>query len=317
MEAGFRGEYEALRDTLEAKVLRGEINADEAVGRYTFWFFQNFDRHTHCNSETFSKLIPKALVDYSKHFKHYSPEPVGCKVDQDTYLLRLPSCMGQFPTWEWLQKKTDEFKQSGAQYLILDLRGNGGGNDQYSTLFTAFMCDTPSKREDKTVYRSSLENNKQLKKFCEQIPSFFGERVYAETSKVEDGDFLPWVIIPKGSGNFSPLVKKGAIIIDNLTASAAETAVRWVRTFTTSRAKVYGNERTYGSDKTGNINTLRLPNSSLEITFPMTVDADFEITCKDRQPGWKADVRIPLPYPETLTDNIDSWVLWVAKKMKQ
>jgi hypothetical protein len=49
----------------------------------------------------------------------------------------------------------------------------------------------------------------------------------------------------------------------------------------------------------------------------MTVNAEFEEACKDRNPGFKPDVMIPLPYPEQLTDNIDSWVLWVAKKMKK
>ena len=54
-----------------------------------------------------------------------------------------------------------------------------------------------------------------------------------------------------------------------------------------------------------------------ELTYPMTVDAAFEEACKEREPGHKPDVIIPLPYPEQLTDNIDPWVLWVAKKMKK
>ena len=49
----------------------------------------------------------------------------------------------------------------------------------------------------------------------------------------------------------------------------------------------------------------------------MTVDVDFEKACREKKPGHKPDVIIPLPYPKQLTDNIDSWVLWVAKKMKK
>ena len=49
----------------------------------------------------------------------------------------------------------------------------------------------------------------------------------------------------------------------------------------------------------------------------MTVDEEFEKTCLERSPGYKPDVIIPLPYPKQLTDNIDEWVLWVAKKMKK
>lgn len=39
--------------------------------------------------------------------------------------------------------------------------------------------------------------------------------------------------------------------------------------------------------------------------------------CRDRNPGYKPDVIIPLPYPRKLTDNIDEWVLWVAKDLKR
>jgi len=39
-------------------------------------------------------------------------------------------------------------------------------------------------------------------------------------------------------------------------------------------------------------------------------------TCVDPT-GIAPDVRIPLPYPKRLTDNIDEWVLWVAKDLKR
>jgi len=32
--------------------------------------------------------------------------------------------------------------------------------------------------------------------------------------------------------------------------------------------------------------------------------------------GIAPDVRIPLPLPEVLTDNVDTWTLWVAEDMK-
>lgn len=32
--------------------------------------------------------------------------------------------------------------------------------------------------------------------------------------------------------------------------------------------------------------------------------------------GIAPDVRIPLPLPQTLTDNVDTWVRWVAEDMK-
>jgi len=317
MRSGFEGEYKSMKDSLLSRLMRGEINADEAVGRYVFWFYENFDRHTNCNSQFFHKLKSEAFVDYTKLIPQYAPEPVGCKVDNDTYLLRLPSCAGDVPTWEWMLKKEEEFKQSGCKYLILDLRGNSGGSDAFSELFAKMMCDCSAMNDEKSYYMNSTANNNTLEKYCETFPGTFMDRVLAETATTEEGSLINWNAVFKGTGAYTPLVRKGAIIIDNYSASAGETPVRLVRNHSKSHAKVYGRERSAGCELSGNCNTIRLPHSDMFLTYPMTVDADFEKACKDRNPGHKPDVIIPLPYPQQLTDNIDSWVLWVAKKMKK
>ena len=284
MRNGFEEEYKAMKDSLLSQLMRGEMTSDEAVSRYVFWFYKNFDRHTQCSSPTFWNMTKDVIVDYKKLIPKYAPEPVGCKVDDETYLLRLPSCMGDVPTYEWMLKKEEEFKQSGCKYLILDLRGNGG--------------------------MVSTENNRILKKYRH-------DDVMKEALVTEEGNLINWLTVPKGSNERTSLVKRGAIIVDNNTASAGESPVRWIREYPKSRVKVYGRERTNGCDQTGNINRIRLPHSDITLVCPMTVDDIFEELCKEKNPGHKPDVIIPLPYPEELTDNIDPWVLWVAKKMKR
>lgn len=317
MRNGFEGEYISMKDSLLSRLIRGEINADEAVGHYVFWFYKNFDRHTNCSSQFFHKLKSEAFVDYTKLIPQYHPEPVGCKVDNDTYLLRLPSCVGDVPTWEWMLKKEEEFKQSGCKYLILDLRGNSGGSDAFSELFAKMMCDCSAMNDEKSYYMNSTANNKMLRKNCESFPGTFMDRVLAETATAEEGSLINWHTVLKGTDAYTPLVRKGAIIIDNYSASAGETPVQLVRNHSKSHAKVYGRERSAGCELSGNCNTIRLPHSNMSLTYPMTVDAEFEKACKERDPGHKPDVIIPLPYPKQLTDNIDPWVLWVAKKMKK
>ena len=317
MRNGFESEYISMKDTLLARLMRGEINADEAVGRYVFWFNKNFDRHTNCSSQFFRQLKSESFIDYTTLIPQYHPEPVGCKVDNDTYLLRLPSCAGDLPTWEWMLKKEEEFKQSGCKYLILDLRGNSGGSDAFSELFAKMMCDCSAMNDEQSYYMNSTANNNALKKYCETFPGTFMDRVLAETSTAEEGSLINWNTVLKGTDAYTPLVRKGAIIIDNYSASAGETPVRLVRNHSKSHATVYGKERTAGCELSGNCNTIRLPHSSIFFTYPMTVDAEFEKACRERNPGHKPDVIIPLPYPKQLTDNIDPWVLWVAKKMKK
>ena len=242
---------------------------------------------------------------------------MGCKVNADTYLLRLPSCNGVVPTWEWLNKKADEFKQSSCKYLILDLRGNGGGSDHYSELFTKFFGSTGLKREERSYIRNSFENRKVLKMWCDEMDNVDHiKSVYAEALRADEGSLITWSLLEAGTERYEPLVRKGAIIVDNMSASAGESPVHFVRSHNGCLAKVYGKERTMGCEQSGNCIPIRLPNSNIELNCPMTVPDTFEAACKDRNPGYKPDVIIPLPYPEQLTDNIDSWVLWVAKKMR-
>lgn len=317
MKCGFGGEYKAMKDSLMSQLMRGEMTSDEAVSRYVFWFYKNFDRHTSCSSQTFRKMMKDVIVDYRKLIPQYAPEPVGCKVDDETYLLRLPSCMGDVPTYEWMEKKEAEFKQSGCKYLILDLRGNGGGSDHISMLFTWLMCEGNMAEDFKVFYMVSTENKRRLKKYCEAMPGSFPHDVMKEALVTEEGRLINWLTVPKRGSERTSIVKKGAIIIDNYTASAGESPVRWIRGYPKSPVKVYGRERTNGCDQTGNTITIRLPHSDISLTYPMTVDDIFEQMCREKAPGHKPDVIIPLPYPEQLTDNIDSWVLWVAKKMKK
>ena len=317
MRCGFENEYKAMKDSLLARLMRCEIDADEAVGRYVYWFYKDFDRHTSCSSRFFRRQRSETLINYRKLIPEYAPEPVGCKVDGETYLLRLPSCGGDFPTWEWMLKKEKEFKQSGCKYLILDLRGNPGGSDEFSEFWAGMMCDCSAMNDQRYFYRNTTVNNKMLKEFCEAKPGNFYDRVLAETDSTEEGSLINWMTIEKGTVEYTPLVRKGAIIIDNWSASAAESPVELVRNYSKSHAKVYGRERTNGCEQTGNVNAVRLPNSDITLWFPMTVDETFEEACKERSPGYKPDVIIPLPYPKKLTDNIDEWVLWVAKKMKK
>lgn len=317
MRNGYADEYNAMKDSLFARMMRAEISADEAVSRYIYWFYKDFDRHTSCSASFFRKLQSETLVDYSKHIAKYAPEPVGCKVNADTYLLRLPSCNGVVPTWEWLNKKADEFKQSGCKYLILDLRGNGGGSDHYSELFTKFFGSTGLKREERSYIRNSFENRKVLKMWCDEMDNVDHiKSVYAEALRADEGSLITWSLLEAGTDVYEPLVRKGAIIVDNMSASAGESPVGFVHSHNGCRAKVYGKERTMGCEQSGNCIPIRLPHSNIVLNCPMTVPDTFETACKDRDPGHKPDVIIPLPYPEQLTDNIDSWVLWVAKKMR-
>ena len=124
--------------------------------------------------------------------------------------------------------------------LILDLRGNTGGSDAFGSMFAKMMCDCGALNDEVSFYRNSTANNNALKKLCRTFPGTHMDRVLAETASAEEGSLINWQTILKGADNFTPLVRKGAIIIDNNSASAGESPVRFVRNHSKSHAKVYG-----------------------------------------------------------------------------
>ena len=89
-----------------------------------------------------------------------------------------------------------------------------------------------------------------------------------------------------------------SFIIDRRTASAAETK-----------------ENSAGAAYTGNLIPFHLPHSRIQVFYPVTVSSTF-LSDKHHNgaSGIRPDVKIDLPYPETLSDNIDSWVTFVARQ---
>ena len=317
MKNGLKQEYEAMRDTLLSRMMRGEIDVDEAVSRYYYWFYSQFDHHTSCEGRLFNKLCKENEIDYHKLIKNYAPKPVACNVDAETFLIRLPSCMGMFPTIEWLNEKIEEYLHSGCKYLILDLRGNNGGNDGMSLSVARLMCDCSGLEDSKSYLRASFFNKAWLRDYYYDLAPEQIKHVLHEVKDVPDGDYSVWSSFPKGVYEYQPKVKRGAIIIDADCASAGETPIAFVHNYSKTHAKVYGRESSEGSDQTGNVFVTKLPNSDITVMIPMTVDGTFDKVVEKRKPGSSPDVIIPLPYPDELTDNIDPWVLWVAKKMKR
>ena len=84
------------------------------------------------------------------------------------------------------------------------------------------------------------------------------------------------------------------------------------------RVTLYGKENSAGCAATGNLLPFRLPHSRIQVFYPTTVSSAFlHLDGIQSASGIEPNVRIELPYPNQLTDNTDSWVLWVSKDMKK
>ena len=113
----------------------------------------------------------------------------------------------------------------------------------------------------------------------------------------------------------SDAVRRAALIIDNRVASSGEALVECLKA-TSNRTTVYGRDNTEGCLDFANCNQVPMPNSGIDISVPMSRRVGLPETGIDAT-GIAPDVRIDLPLPSRLTDNIDEWVIWVAEQLEK
>lgn len=83
------------------------------------------------------------------------------------------------------------------------------------------------------------------------------------------------------------------------------------------RTTVYGQDNTLGCLDYSNCEILRFSqDTSRRMIVPVTRSCRVAAGRGIDAEGIAPDVRIPLPLPETLKDNADAWVLWVAGDLK-
>lgn len=329
MQKGYKREYKALKKQLRKQLSNGDVGLEKTATDYILWFYSQFDRHIQLESNTFQmakdNLAQKAFVKADstlltlltnpENFE-YEPMPVSCEVDSLTWLIRVPSCEQDY--YDGTVKALQQFMASDCENLIIDIRGNQGGNEYVWAGYYDLLYDHPYKSEIKW-FRNTSKNLLLWKHLLEQQPSYglFIQSLIkrSEASKAK--------FVRQGESNgglnrlLSARIKRAAVLIDFMTASAAEGLAEYVKKHS-DRAKIYGIGNTYGCELSGNCRTEPLPNSHLGIFYPTTVDSGFyEKDFSSKGLGIAPDVIIPLPIPRKLTDNIDEWVLWVAEDMKK
>ena len=325
MQKGYKREYKALKKQLRKQLRKGETDLERAATDYVLWFYSQFDRHIMLESETFqmaeANLAQEAIVKSDSTMLtnpgsfEYAPMPVSCKVDSLTWLIRVPSC--EQDLHEGAINALLQFLASDCENLIIDIRGNGGGSDAVWEQYYDLLYDHPYKSEIKW-FLNTPKNLLFWKNLLEQQPSSANARYLIEKSETSKDKFVKQG--ESGDGSIlqtSTRIKRAAILIDFMTASAAESLAEFVKKHS-DRTKVYGIGNTFGCELTGNCRTEPLPNSRLGVFYATTVDSGFyEKDFSSEGLGIAPDVLIPLPMSRKLTDNIDEWVLWVAENLKK
>ena len=301
-------DYEATKARLRSEVASGQRPCWDAILAYTGWFG---DLHLHLsinydglNHHYYHK---RKMMSYKSQMEEYDPQPVACKVTDKTFLIRFPTCTGT-PDVEWIKKSIKQFKKSHCKNIIFDLRGNTGGNDQYFHLYWELLYDHESVNQG-LEFLISPQNLEFMKR------NGWFPHVLKAAEANPDKEFIALGYHHIKRKKVDETVRKAALIIDNQVASSGEGIVNTVKR-SSYRTTVYGRDNTAGCIDFANLSSVKLPNCALTLNVPMSRSAGLPETAIDPT-GIAPDVRIDLPLPKRLSDNVDEWVIWVAEQLEK
>ena len=352
-----RADYESMKAKIRTRVQQGECPGWDAVAQYIAWFE---DFHTRIsmndvdsagNTRGYNERYwQRKKIHYSDYMQEYAPKPVACKVTDKTFLIRFPSCYGDVDK-AWIEGSINEFKESGCENLVLDIRGNGGGSDDYFLPYWKLLYDHEGSIPG-IEYRNTAEHRKMLLQQLQEngLSQEIMMGIQAVLPMTENIDYLPLSILSpvldlansgqsvsmqdllgllgqlgESSNDYSTLVfhcdevndavRKAALIIDNGIASSGEQMVRQIQ-LTSDRTTVYGRDNTMGCLDFANLYDVEMPNCHIRFSCPMSRTMGYPKNGIDAT-GIAPDVRIDLPLPAKLTDNVDEWVIWVTEQLEK
>ena len=303
---GNRAEYDALKENLRNQILDGTVPEFDAVAML-FSYFR--DNHLATQGEGHEKYRKKS-VEFSE--KKYWPMPLATKVSSKTFLIRYPTCQDKVLGIDWTTESVQKFLDSGCENLILDIRGNGGGQDYVYTPYIRLLYDHPG-NGDGTLFYDTETNRKQMEIY---FPGMYEETPLSKEEGPSNqlvffGDF-PIVFNMESS----PLPKKAVILIDKGVASSGEQLVLDARSCS-DRVIVYGRDNTKGCLDFSSWRLGQLPKSGGFYQMPMTVSTRVLEGRGIDEEGIAPDVRVNWRPPRKLTDNIDSWAKKIAKELEK
>ena len=118
--AGREAEYAALKGRLQSEI-SGDRDVYDAIAEYLGWFD---DSHLQTpGAEAYRAKSLHRDTDYAGRMKRYDPQFMHCRVDEDTYLIRFPSCDLTDAEIAGVRAAVAAYRASGCENLVVDIRG--------------------------------------------------------------------------------------------------------------------------------------------------------------------------------------------------
>lgn len=309
-----RAEYEQIKQEYHDSIAQGLMYGPTGVAEMCC-YMQDF--HLGCSFRMWSNRFPMNWPNYGLKMTKYAPMPVAQQIDDETFLLRFPTCSGDDAYVKWTWDAVEQYRQSGCTHLIVDIRGNGGGADwQYYPIMKLLYLQ-PGKTHG-MMMRNSSENRERWRLYDPE-----SEWIKALIDSAEAHAADPWFAIgdeyetreEESVDPRRPL--KAAILIDRSVGSSGEQLLLDVRSVAPD-VKFYGRENTLGCIDISNCTVVQLPHVPNVMQIPMTISRRVIMgeNLIDGH-GIEPDIRMDLPLPDSLTNNIDEAVRWVAEDLRK
>lgn len=269
-----------------------------------------------------SEILDKSILySYVPMFPNgRNTYPVALYLDDSTYYLRISSFYSNTGN-EFVIKHWNEIMSR--PNLIIDIRNNGGGQDNYYEELTKIIYTKPIETKSVEWYASKgnikyfedamkkgeIRNGEEGMKWTQEL---------VEAMKKNVGGFVthPYSVndnpIDKNDTVYS-MPRKVGIIINEGNASSAEQFLLAARQ--SSKVILFGNCNTAGVLDYSNITPNPFPSNNYQLWCPMTRSKRLPENPIDNI-GIAPDVIIPFPATEQLYDKLDTWVYFVKNYLE-
>ncbi|WP_256004853.1 S41 family peptidase [Pedobacter deserti] len=239
-------------------------------------------------------------------------------LDEETSYIKIPTFFNNDSKIQRLVAANDA-KIRGSKYLIIDLRGNGGGNSGWSNLLPYVMTnpiqqDSPLLRvspDNTAIKRAELEPivtnpvSEEMKKYFPDDYVAALRRVYEELPQTKQTFYaVPGLTIPVDS--LLKLPSKVALVTDELCGSSAEYFFHLMAQ--SKKTLRYGSNTVGMMDYEGPSQVTPLPYAGFVLMIPVSKSGWTDTQPIDKV-GFKPD--IPLHIPKS------QWIDYISKDLKK
>jgi len=269
------------------------------------------------NSETYDNaLLMSYIPEYPNGTNTY---PLAIQLSDSTFYLRIPS-FGSNLTETLTKKHWKEI--TSTPNLIIDVRNNGGGQDNYYSLLSDLIYTHPYKSKGVEWY-ATKNNIKMYEDAIKNGEIRDGEKgiLWTKTLITEMKKNIGGFVIHPMMGTDKTISKdtvytypkRVGIIINENNASSAEQFILTAKH--SSKVTLFGNSNTAGVLDYSNAISENLPSKKYELIFPMTRSRRLPNNPIDNI-GIAPDILIPYPATEQLFGRLDQWTYFVQNYLE-